>query len=116
MTRGGTGSVSAPETLTPEELELNAAIEAVINSPSPKKLVIAGPGTGKTTLFKQLLNLAPGNPEQRIVLTFINNLRNDLENDLGDLAKVFTLHSFCLGALRTQRSSRGSQDPSVNKS
>lgn len=108
MIRAGTDSESAPETLSPEELELNAAIEAVVNSPSPKKLVIAGPGTGKTTLFKQLLNLAPGNPEQRIVLTFLNNLRNDLENDLGDLAKVFTLHSFCLGALYRDSELRGS--------
>ena len=41
MIRAGTGSESAPETLTPEELELNAAIEAVVNSPSLKKLVIA---------------------------------------------------------------------------
>ena len=35
-----------------EEAELRAAIEAVLSSPSDKKLVIAGPGTGKTTLFK----------------------------------------------------------------
>jgi superfamily I DNA/RNA helicase len=91
--------VSKNEMLSPEEAELQSAIEAVLASPSRKKLVIAGPGAGKTTLFKKMLKLAPGNPDQRVVLTFINNLKNDLEDDLGDLAQVFTLHSFCLGAL-----------------
>ena len=42
-----------------EEAELGAAIDAVLSSPSNKKLVIAGPGTGKTTLFKRLLELTP---------------------------------------------------------
>lgn len=82
-----------------EEAELNAAIESVLGSPSLKKLVIAGPGTGKTTLFKHLLKLETGDPNRRIVLTFINNLKNDLEEDLKGLARVFTLHSYCLGLL-----------------
>jgi superfamily I DNA/RNA helicase len=34
-----------------EEAELRDAIEAVLSSPSKKKLVTAGPGTGKTTLL-----------------------------------------------------------------
>jgi superfamily I DNA/RNA helicase len=94
-----------------EEIELRAAIEAVLSSPSHKKLVIAGPGTGKTTLFKQLLELAAEEPGQRIVLTFINNLKNDLENDLGGLAQVFTLHSYCLGLLHRNPALRGSLSP-----
>lgn len=52
-----------------EDAELRAAIEAVLSSLSDKKLVIAGPGTGKTTLFRHLLEHAPGEPDQRIVLT-----------------------------------------------
>jgi superfamily I DNA/RNA helicase len=91
-----------------EEVELRVAIESVLSSPSDKKLVIAGPGTGKTMLFKQLLELAPGEPDRRIVLTFINNLKNDLENDLGGLAQVFTLHSYCLGLLHSNPELRGS--------
>ncbi|MFC1528516.1 UvrD-helicase domain-containing protein [Candidatus Latescibacterota bacterium] len=94
-----------------EEVELRAAIEAVLSSPSHKKLVISGPGTGKTTLFKQLLELAPGEPDNRIVLTFINNLKDDLEDDLGGLARVFTLHSYCLGLLHRDPALRGSLSP-----
>jgi len=94
-----------------EEAEFRAAIEAVLSSPSDKKLVIAGPGTGKTTLFKQLLELAPGEPDQRIVLTFINNLKDDLEDDLGGLAQVFTLHSYCLGLLHRDPALRDSLSP-----
>ncbi len=104
----GRGSVSEEEVLTAEEAELRAAIEAVLFSPSRKKLVVAGPGTGKTTLFKRMLESASGDPSQRIVLTFLNNLRNDLDADLGELAQVFTLHSFCLGALHRDAGLRGS--------
>jgi superfamily I DNA/RNA helicase len=94
-----------------EEAELRSAIEAVLSSPSDKKLVIAGPGTGKTTLFRQLLELAPGDPDQRIVLTFINTLKNDLKDELGELAQVFTLHSYCLGLLHRYPALRGSLSP-----
>lgn len=94
-----------------EDAELRAAIEAVLSSLSDKKLVIAGPGTGKTTLFRHLLERAPGEPDQRIVLTFINTLKNDLKDDLGGLAQVFTLHSYCLGLLHRDPALRGSLSP-----
>lgn len=97
--------------MSAEEAELRAAIEAVLQSPSRKKLVIAGPGTGKTTLFKQMLELASGEPDQRIVLTFINNLKDDLEKDLDGLAQVFTLHSYCLGLLHRNPALRGTLSP-----
>ncbi|MCR4304662.1 MAG: AAA family ATPase [Gallionella sp.] len=99
------------EPMSAEEAELRAAIEAVLQSPSRKKLVIAGPGTGKTTLFKQMLELASGEPDQRIVLTFINNLKDDLEKELEGQAQVFTLHSYCLGLLHRNPALRGSLSP-----
>jgi superfamily II DNA or RNA helicase len=40
--------------------ELRAAIKQVLRSRSRKKLIIAGPGAGKTTLFRRLLETAPG--------------------------------------------------------
>jgi len=100
--------VPEDEPLTQEEVELKAAIEAVLESSSRKKLLIAGPGTGKTTLFKRMLELAQGEPHEYIVLTFINNLKNDLERDIGEFAQVHTLHSYCLGLLHRHPALRGS--------
>jgi superfamily I DNA/RNA helicase len=80
---------------TPEEVELDAAIAAVLKSNSQKKLVVAGPGAGKTTLFQKLLEQEDGPKDSHLVLTFINNLKNDLERSLGELAAVHTLHGYC---------------------
>jgi superfamily I DNA/RNA helicase len=99
------------QTLSAEEGELKTAIEAIVNSRSRKKLVIAGPGTGKTSLFKQILEQANGDPDRRIVLTFINTLKDDLEADLAGLAKVVTLHSYCLGLLHREAALRGPLSP-----
>jgi len=101
----------AAQGLSPEEDELREAIDAVLGSSSQRKLVVAGPGTGKTTLVKMLLRQSPGEPEKRIVLTFINTLRDDLEKDLSGLAQVFTLHSYCLGLLHRHARLRESLSP-----
>jgi ATP-dependent DNA helicase UvrD/PcrA len=58
-------------------------------------LVVAGPGTGKTTLFKALLEAESGPADQKLILTFINNLASELRRDLATLGEVFTFHSFC---------------------
>ena len=89
-----------------ERTQLKAAIDRVLNSPSRKKLVVAGPGTGKTALFRKMLKLASGEPNRRLVLTFINNLRDDLEKELSGLAEVSTIHSYCLGLLRPDTAHR----------
>jgi superfamily I DNA/RNA helicase len=77
------------------ERELNDAVDRTLACESHKKLVVAGPGAGKTTLFRKLLDKADGGPRQRLVLTFINNLKADLDRSLGDAAEVFTLHGYC---------------------
>lgn len=81
--------------------ELREAVERILQSTSCRKLVVAGPGAGKTTLFRQLLEAAPGGADSRLVLTFINNLKNDLQRTLGGLAHVNTLHGYCQSLLRT---------------
>ena len=85
--------------MTAEEVELQKAIERVLNSSSAKKLIVAGPGAGKTTLFKALLKASRGGRDERLVLTFINSLKSDLEAQLSEYAKVFTLHGYCFGVL-----------------
>jgi superfamily II DNA or RNA helicase len=49
-------------------------IDAILASPSTKKIVVAGPGTGKTFLFKKALE-GKGNT---LTLTFVNSLVEDL--------------------------------------
>lgn len=82
------------------EDERREATEAILRSDAPRKLVVAGPGTGKTYLFRQLLGRAPGSATNRLVLTFINTLTQDLKTQLGGDAQVQTLHSYCLSALK----------------
>jgi hypothetical protein len=50
-------------------------------------------------LFKEILKVSPGGKDDRLVLTFINSLKSDLEAQLSDLARVFTLHGYCFGLL-----------------
>ena len=69
-----------------------AATAAIVDSHADRKLVIAGPGTGKTYTFKQVLEAVEG---KGLALTFINNLVVDLKEALGDLADVFTFHGYC---------------------
>jgi AAA domain len=69
-----------------------AATAAIVDSAAAKKLVVAGPGTGKTHTFEQALQTVDG---KGLALTFIRNLVADLEEALGDLADVFTFHGYC---------------------
>ena len=88
------------------ERELKAAVDRILASKSRKKLVVAGPGAGKTTLFRELLDQAAGASGRRLVLTFIKDLKTDLERSLGDVAKVFTLHGYCQHLLHRHESLR----------
>jgi superfamily I DNA/RNA helicase len=76
------------------EDELEAAVSRIVDSKSPRKLIVAGPGTGKTTLFRQILESADDS-SQSLVLTFINNLKDELSEKLSDLARVYTFHGYC---------------------
>jgi len=90
-----------------EESRFNAAIERILTSASRKKLIVAGPGTGKTYLFAKLLQTAPGDQHSRLVLTFINNLKDDLSEQLSGLAGVYTLHAYCQRLLHGDPKVRG---------
>jgi len=74
-------------------------IENVIESNSSKKIVAAGPGTGKTFLFQEICNKKDN--KNNLVLTFINELVRDLQKDLEKVAEVRTLHSFAKKILKS---------------
>ena len=65
--------------------------DRLVNSEAAKRLVVAGPGTGKTHNFTRILEKAGGG----LALTFIRALAEDLERDLGELAHVNTFHGYC---------------------
>jgi len=50
---------------------LRNATDAILDLTAHRKLVVAGPGTGKTYLFRKLLERAAGDKKSRLVLTFI---------------------------------------------
>jgi hypothetical protein len=60
--------------------------DAILNSPSHKKIVVAGPGTGKTHLFNEILTRSKNN----LTLTFINALVEDLALELNGISEVKT--------------------------
>jgi superfamily I DNA/RNA helicase len=77
------------------EAQLEAILGGIIGSTAPRKVIVAGPGTGKTTLFQRLLQARDGPRDERLVLTFINNLKAELDEALGELARVLTFHGYC---------------------
>ncbi|MCK4487492.1 MAG: hypothetical protein KAU38_12120 [Desulfobacterales bacterium] len=76
--------------------ERQAHTNAILRSPSNKKIVVAGPGTGKTYLFKSILE----GKQRTLTLTFVNALVEDLSLELCGLSEVKTLHGFALAVLK----------------
>ncbi len=72
-------------------------VDAVLKSQSKKKIVVAGPGTGKTHLFKEVLK----DKNNSLTLSFINALVEDLSLELCGISDVKTLHGFARSALGT---------------
>ena len=81
--------------------ELNDAVDAILNSTHPKKIIVAGAGAGKTTVFKKVLEKLPASaPENRLVMTFIGGLKRDLEKDSSHHAWTYTFHGYCFSRLK----------------
>lgn len=65
-------------------------VDAVVADDARNKIVVAGPGTGKTFLFRRVL----AGKENTLTLTFVNALVEDLSLELLGLSDVRTLHGF----------------------
>lgn len=74
------------------------ALNQILEDGSARKLVVAGPGTGKTFTFQQLLARSAG---PNLALTFLNGLASELEKALGDRAEVYSFHGFARRLLHT---------------
>lgn len=72
-----------------------ASLDAILQSKSRNKIVVAGPGTGKTFLFKQILK----GKKSALTLTFVNSLVGDLSLELCGMSDVKTLHGFARGIM-----------------
>jgi|GEM_PF-568402 len=73
------------------------AVAKILESAHERRLIVAGPGTGKTYTFRKVLeNLPEGS--RAVVFTLINNLADDLRDlqliDGRDVG-TFTFHGFC---------------------
>lgn len=66
--------------------------DLIVQSTARNKVIVAGPGTGKSFTFRKLLKTKSGD---NLALTFINNLAFDLQKDLGELAESHTFHGYC---------------------
>lgn len=73
-----------------------AKSDAIVHSASRRRLIVAGPGAGKSYTFGRALAAVGGGG---LALTFIRSLVADLRRDLGDLAAVDTFHGYCKGRL-----------------
>ena len=64
----------------------------IIQSTARNKIIIAGPGNGKSFTFKKFLETKNG---ENLAITFINNLAYDLQKNLGESAELHTFHGYC---------------------
>lgn len=67
-------------------------VNEILSSEVPRKLIVAGPGTGKTSTFKKIF--MHGGRTDTLAITFIRNLVAELKKDLDGLADVYTFHGF----------------------
>ncbi len=72
------------------------ALNAILDDPATHKVVVAGPGTGKTHTYKELLSRVEG---PALAITFLTVLVKDLEDSIGNMATVRSFHGFCKGIL-----------------
>lgn len=75
--------------------ERDKDVSKIKKSRHPKKVIVAGPGTGKSFLFQELIKEKKEQGKTDfIAITFIGKLGDALADDLCGLAETFTMHGF----------------------
>jgi len=70
-------------------------VKNINDSGHPKKIVVAGPGTGKSYLFSEIIKKKQLEGKTNfLAITFVGKLVDELADDLCGLAKTTTLHGF----------------------
>lgn len=70
-------------------------ILAIMDSKHPRKIIVAGPGTGKSYLFTELAKQKRNQGKTKfLAITFIGKLSDALADDLCGLVETATMHSF----------------------
>ncbi|MGH2655696.1 MAG: UvrD-helicase domain-containing protein [Actinomycetota bacterium] len=77
--------------------EREAFTAAIVESDEERKVIVSGPGTGKTTTFRRVSKERSG---PVLVLSFLRRLVEDLREDLEGLADVYTFHGYAYLQLR----------------
>jgi superfamily I DNA/RNA helicase len=75
-------------------------LENILASEARWKLIAAGPGTGKTYTFREILAQRAGG--NNLAITFINKLADEMKSALGENAEVKTFHAYCKKILHEQ--------------
>jgi superfamily I DNA/RNA helicase len=73
--------------------ERKAYLDGILKSDHRRKLIVAGPGTGKTFTFGEVFKKSKEN--NNLALTFIRKLVEDMGREFGDHAEVKTFHAYC---------------------
>ena len=95
--------MNAGEIKARQKAERKTCLDAILRSKARKKLIVAGPGTGKTYTFGQVLIQSLGG--NNLAMTFIRKLVEDMEKGLARSAEVKTFHAYCKKILH-QRTGR----------
>lgn len=75
--------------------EREGDVNKIKNSNHPRKVIVAGPGTGKSFLFQELIRAKKlEGKKDFIAITFIGKLGDALADELCGLAETMTMHGF----------------------
>lgn len=83
-----------------QEEERRSYLKQILESSASKKIIIAGPGTGKTFTFREMFKVQK--KYNNLAMTFIRKLVAEMDENLSEYAEVKTLHAYCKKILHEQ--------------